>query len=146
MKTKKEYLDKKIFSRYFLKLKTVYRLDFEFSKEIFDIYYQELLDLKDDKFIDTVNKIIKEQKEIYKNTNIIAMIRDYYNKNKKFDIEKKKKEEHEKREIIAKIDRMENRKEFLDNADNCIEDGITLTDKAIKYYKNNFLTRVKSTK
>lgn len=53
-----------------------------------EIYYKFLDDIPEDLFIGGVDKVCREVKELYPNTNLVATIRD---KCEEFGVEKKKK-------------------------------------------------------
>lgn len=73
-------LDPNVFLEKMEKLKMVFRLDVEMDKDALKLYYEFLQDLDTKRFENAIKDMIQEQKQIYPNTNLIALIREYYNK------------------------------------------------------------------
>lgn len=72
-----------------------------------EIYYALLDDLREDRFIDSINKICREVTELYPNTNLVALIRQKYDEavlevmNKKISTEHKKQLEYKEPDYAA---------------------------------------------
>lgn len=106
-----EPLDPKIYTQGMARLVSV----FPALKFQPDIYYEFLKDLREDCFMGGVNKVILEVKELFPNTNLIAVLRE---KTKEFSLEKageRSQGEFKKigyYEIIDDVKAEEGRKDF----------------------------------
>lgn len=136
MKMIQKNLDKISFKNELIKIRLIFRLnDFNIDENLLRLYYEKLKDLETNKFLDSINNMIKLQKEIYPHTNIIALIRDYYENNKTYDRNKMHKKEIIEKKVNKYLSGLtkEEKQKLMNDADNEINEDITLTVKINKY-------------
>lgn len=130
-------LDKNRFKEGLNKIRFVFRLtDFDLNdKDILKFYYEQLKDLEDYKFSFIIDEIVKNEAVIYPHTNIIALVRGYYQKDKKFEQRVIMRETNTGKKIEDYLNNLskEKRQEVLNKAEELSPQDINMIKKVEMY-------------